>query len=115
MIGATPPTTKELTRSSDRISFIYVEHSVIHREDSAITATNSQGTVHIPAASLGALMLGPGTRITHHAMMLLGDCGATAVWVGEQGYATMLTVAPWLKPLVCFRPRQIRSVILASA
>ncbi|WP_237185356.1 type I-E CRISPR-associated endonuclease Cas1e [Rothia nasimurium] len=85
MIGATPPTTKELTRSSDRLSFIYVEHSVIHREDSAITAANSQGTVHIPAASLGALMLGPGTRITHHAMMLLGDCGATAVWVGEQG------------------------------
>lgn len=85
MIGATPPTSQELTRSSDRISYVYVEHSIIHREDSAITATDAQGTVHIPAASLGALMLGPGTRITHHAMMLLGDCGATAVWVGEQG------------------------------
>ncbi|MDT0189631.1 type I-E CRISPR-associated endonuclease Cas1e [Rothia terrae] len=85
MIGATPPTSRELTRSSDRLSFIYIEHSVIHREDSAITATDTNGTVHIPAASLGSLMLGPGTRITHHAMMLLADCGATAVWVGERG------------------------------
>ncbi|GGH64949.1 type I-E CRISPR-associated endonuclease Cas1e [Rothia aerolata] len=85
MIGATPPTSQELTRSSERLSFIYVEHSVIHREDSAITATDTQGTVHIPAASLGALMLGPGTRVTHHAMMLLAECGATAVWVGERG------------------------------
>lgn len=85
MIGATPPTSHELTRSSERLSFIYVEHSVIHREDSAITATDTQGTVHIPAASLGALLLGPGTRVTHHAMMLLAECGATAVWVGERG------------------------------
>ena len=42
--------------------------------------------VHCPAASLGALLLGPGTRITHHqAMALLGECGTTVVWVGEQG------------------------------
>ncbi|QRZ61435.1 type I-E CRISPR-associated endonuclease Cas1e [Rothia sp. ZJ932] len=85
MIGATLPTSRELTRASERISFIYVEHSIIHREDSAITATDTNGTVHIPAASLGALLLGPGTRITHHAMMLLADCGVTAVWVGEHG------------------------------
>lgn len=85
MIGATPPTGKELTRASDRLSFIYVEHSIIHREDSAITATDSNGTTHIPAASLGALLLGPGTRVTHHAMMLLAECGTTAIWVGEQG------------------------------
>lgn len=85
MIGATPPNSRELTRSSERLSFIYVEHSIVHRADSAITATDTNGTVHIPAASLGALMLGPGTRITHHAMMLLADCGATAVWVGERG------------------------------
>lgn len=85
MIGAIPPTSRELTRSSGRLSFIYVEHSIIHREDSAITATDTNGTVHIPAASLGALLLGPGTRVTHHAMMLLAECGATAVWVGERG------------------------------
>lgn len=85
MMGASPPRAQELTRTAERLSFIYLEHCVVHREDSAITATDSRGTVHIPVASLGALLLGPGTRVTHHAMMLLGECSATAVWVGERG------------------------------
>ena len=83
--GARPPELGELTRAQDRLSFIYLERCVVHRDSNAITATDSRGTVHIPAASLSALLLGPGTRVSHHAMMLLGECGATAVWVGEQG------------------------------
>ena len=67
------------------MTFLYVEHSVIHRESNAITATDARGTVHIPAASLGALLLGPGTSVTHQAMMLLSECASTAVWVGERG------------------------------
>ncbi len=75
----------ELVRATDRMTFLYVEHSVIHRESNAITATDARGTVHIPAASLGALLLGPGTSVTHQAMMLLSECASTAVWVGERG------------------------------
>jgi CRISPR-associated protein Cas1 len=30
-------------------------------------------------------MLGPGTKITHRAMELIGDAGTTTIWVGEQG------------------------------
>lgn len=58
---------------------------MVHRESNAITAQDDRGTVHIPAAGIGALLFGPGTRVTHHAMMLLAESGATAVWVGEQG------------------------------
>jgi len=47
--------------------------------------TEERGVTHIPAASLSALLLGPGTRITHQAMTLLGECGTSAIWVGEQG------------------------------
>lgn len=47
--------------------------------------TNSDGIIHIPAASIGALLLGPGTRATHAAISLLGDAGASAIWVGENG------------------------------
>lgn len=85
MIGATPPNISELTRSSERLSYIYVEHATIHRADNAITVTEERGVTHIPAASLSALLLGPGTRITHQAMTLLGECGTSAIWVGEQG------------------------------
>ena len=41
--------------------------------------------MHIPAASLGALLLGPGTTVSQQAMVLLAESGSTAVWVGEQG------------------------------
>lgn len=83
--GAAPASLPELVRASDRLSFIYVERSVVHREDNAITMTDDRGTVHVPAAQLGALLLGPGTSITHQAMMLLADSASTAVWVGESG------------------------------
>ena len=39
----------------------------------------------MPAASISALLLGPGTRITHRGMELIGDSGVTVVWVGENG------------------------------
>jgi CRISPR-associated protein Cas1 len=75
----------ELVRAEDRISFIYVERCIVNRADNAITATDERGTVHIPAAALGALLLGPGTTVSHQAMVLLAESGSTAVWVGERG------------------------------
>ncbi|RJQ89101.1 type I-E CRISPR-associated endonuclease Cas1 [Amycolatopsis panacis] len=83
--GAPPVPLSYLVRAQDRLSFLYLEHSVIHRDDNAITATDKRGTVHIPAATLGALLLGPGTTVSQQAMVLLAESGATAVWVGEHG------------------------------
>ena len=67
------------------MTFLYLEHAVISRDASAITATDERGTVHVPAAVLGALLLGPGTNVTHQAMVLLAESGSTVVWVGEMG------------------------------
>ncbi|MCQ8206849.1 hypothetical protein NPS74_03960, partial [Cutibacterium acnes subsp. acnes] len=36
----------------------------------------SGGTVHVPASIIGALLLGPGTNVTHQAMVLLTESGA---------------------------------------
>lgn len=83
--GAPPPDIGDLTRATDRLSFIYLEHTSISRDSDAITATDEQGTIHIPAATIATILLGPGTSITHHALMLAFDCGATIVWVGEEG------------------------------
>lgn len=83
--GARPPSVPELVRAQDRMTFLYLEHAVVSRDASAITATDERGTVHIPAAALGALLLGPGTNVTHQAMVLLAESGSTVVWVGEQG------------------------------
>lgn len=83
--GARPPTSRQLNRVDDRITFIYLERGTLSRDANAITATSEAGTVHIPAAGVNCLLLGPGTRVTHHAMMLLAQSGASAVWVGENG------------------------------
>ncbi|MBF6253224.1 type I-E CRISPR-associated endonuclease Cas1 [Nocardia farcinica] len=83
--SARPVRIGELVRARDRLSFIYLERATVHRDGNAITATDERGVVHIPAATVGALLLGPGTRVTHQAMMLLAESGSTAVWVGERG------------------------------
>ncbi|MGW4424807.1 type I-E CRISPR-associated endonuclease Cas1e [Streptosporangium sp. NPDC004631] len=81
--GASTP--RELTRMGDRISFVYLERCKLHRDDNAITAEDADGITHIPSATIGTLLLGPGTSVTHQAMTVLGDSGAGVVWVGERG------------------------------
>jgi CRISP-associated protein Cas1 len=83
--GAKPVPLSQLTRAQDRLTFVYLEHCIVHRDANAITAQDTRGTVHIPAATLGALLLGPGTTISQQAMVLLAESASTAVWVGEHG------------------------------
>ncbi|MEU0133091.1 type I-E CRISPR-associated endonuclease Cas1e [Streptomyces sp. NPDC006296] len=78
-------TPRQLTRTGERLSFVYLERCLVHRDANAITAEDAEGTTHIPSATIGTLLLGPGTRITHQAMNVLGETGAAVCWVGEQG------------------------------
>ncbi|MEU0054447.1 type I-E CRISPR-associated endonuclease Cas1e [Streptomyces sp. NPDC006309] len=78
-------TPRHLTRTGERLSFIYLERCTVHRDANAITAEDADGTTHIPSATISTLLLGPGTRITHQAMSVLGETGAAVCWVGEQG------------------------------
>jgi CRISP-associated protein Cas1 len=83
--GAKPVPLGQLVRAQDRLSFVYLEHCVVHRDANAITSRDARGTVHLPAAALGALLLGPGTTVSQQAMVLLAESAATVVWVGEHG------------------------------
>lgn len=80
-----PIVRKELARVGDRISFLYAERATVNRDGNALTITDQRGTAHVPATSLAAVLLGPGTRVTYAAMALLGDAGVSVVWVGEKG------------------------------
>lgn len=42
-IGADKPKLQELGRIDDRISFLYLEHAVVNRQDSAIKVEDSTG------------------------------------------------------------------------
>ncbi|MBQ3764002.1 MAG: type I-E CRISPR-associated endonuclease Cas1 [Synergistaceae bacterium] len=83
--GMIRPDILDLPQISDRMSFIYLEHCKIHRQDSAITVLDDTGLTHIPSAVISVLLLGPGTDISHRAMELIGDSGISVCWVGEHG------------------------------
>ncbi len=83
--GAEKAELQELPQIKERISFLYLERCIINRQDSSISISDERGTVQVPAASLGILLLGPGTTITHRAMELIGDAGTGILWIGEHG------------------------------
>ena len=83
--GMMRPDLQALPQIRDRMTFLYLERCTIGRQDGAITVTEERGCVHVPAASISVLLLGPGTRITHRGMELIGDSGVSVVWVGEKG------------------------------
>ena len=73
MPGMIRPELQALPQIRDRMTFLYFEHCKLNRQDSAITVTDDQGIIHVPAASISVLLLGPGTTVSHRAMELIGD------------------------------------------
>lgn len=83
--GAERPDLRELPQVKEKLSFLYVERCMVNRQDSAVTITDNRGTACVPAALFSTILFGPGTRVSHRAMELLGDTGASVLWVGESG------------------------------
>jgi CRISPR-associated protein Cas1 len=75
----------ELPRVADGWTFLYTEKVRIERADYAIELRDKNGRVAVPVAALSALMLGPGSTITHAAVLALAEGGCSIVWCGEQG------------------------------
>ncbi|MEI6319960.1 MAG: type I-E CRISPR-associated endonuclease Cas1e [Pseudomonadota bacterium] len=74
---------KELPRFRDGLSYLYAERAIIEKEYQSIALYREDGAVQVPASAVGVLLLGPGTRITHAAVVALADSGTSVVWVGE--------------------------------
>ena len=73
----------ELPKLRDSLSYLYIEHAVLERKDSAILVLQETGRTMVPAADLCVLMLGPGTSLTHAAVDLLVEDGCSVIWCGE--------------------------------
>ncbi|MBX6772057.1 MAG: type I-E CRISPR-associated endonuclease Cas1 [Chloroflexi bacterium] len=74
-----------LPKVRDSWSYLYVEHCRIDQEGKAIAIHDARGRVPVPCAALTVLLLGPGTSITHAAVLALADNGCLVLWTGEQG------------------------------
>ena len=79
--GIERPSLQALPQIGDRMTFLYLEHCQLNREDGAILIRDERGTAAVPAAAVSVLLLGPGTNVTHRAMELIGDTGVSVVWV----------------------------------
>lgn len=75
----------DLARVEDRLATVYVSHARLDRDGNAVTIVRETGVVHLPTAMVAAVLLGPGTTITHAAVSLLADSGTSVLWVGERG------------------------------
>jgi CRISPR-associated protein Cas1 len=80
-----PQDLHELPKLRDSLSYVFVEHAIIERKDSAIEFINKEGRVLVPIASTCVLLLGPGTSITHAAVRALAENGCSIVWTATEG------------------------------
>lgn len=73
----------QLPRVADSWTFLYTEKVRIERADYAIELRDKTGRVQVPVAALSVLLLGPGSTITHPAVLVLAESGCSIVWCGE--------------------------------
>jgi len=70
----------------DRVSVIFVEKGNLDVLDGAFVVVDKNGVrTHIPVGGVACLMLEPGTRVSHMAVMLAARVGCLLVWVGDGG------------------------------
>lgn len=70
----------------DRAGIVFLEYGELDVLDSAFVLVDKNGVrVQIPVGGLACLMLEPGTRVSHAAVVLAARVGCLLVWVGEAG------------------------------
>ncbi len=70
----------------DRVSVIFVEKGNLDVLDGAFVVVDKNGVrTHIPVGGVACLMLEPGARISHAAVVLASRVGCLLVWVGDGG------------------------------
>lgn len=77
-------TRELLPQVKDKYPFIYLERGRLEIDDSSIKWIDSEANVvALPIATLNALLLGPGTTVTHDAIKTAVSANCAVCWVGE--------------------------------
>lgn len=94
--------------ASERVSFLYLEHVRLERDGNMLVATSGDGVVPIPIGRTNAVLLGPGTSMTHAAADVCAREGALVQWVGEQGVRLYASSNPRSNAEALLRQASIR-------
>lgn len=70
----------------ERVSIVFIEYGQIDVFDGAFVVVDTNGVrTHIPVGSVACIMLEPGTRVSHAAVVLAARVGTLLVRIGEAG------------------------------
>ena len=70
----------------DRLSVLFIEKGNLDVLDGAFVIVDKTGVrTHVPVGGVACLMLEPGTRVSHNAVVLASRVGCLLVWIGEAG------------------------------
>lgn len=90
--------TIELPRLSDRISYLYLDRARITQDQTRVIAIQegdaATQTLRIPVATIGFLLLGPGTSVSGPAIISLHRAGTVVVFTSEGGMTGFATARP---------------------
>lgn len=77
-------TRDSLPQVKDKYPFLYLERGRLEIDDSSIKWIDADNNVvPLPVATLNALLLGPGTTVTHDAVKTATSANCSICWVGE--------------------------------
>ena len=77
-------TRESLPQVKDKYPFIYLERGRLEVDDSSVKWIDADNhVVPLPVATLNALLLGPGTTVTHEAIKAATAANCPVCWVGE--------------------------------
>ncbi|NLY26049.1 MAG: type I-E CRISPR-associated endonuclease Cas1 [Alcaligenaceae bacterium] len=77
-------TRESLPQVKDKYPFIYLERGRLEVDDSSVKWIDCENqVVPLPVATLNALLLGPGSTVTHEAIKTATAANCAVCWVGE--------------------------------
>ncbi|KMQ49493.1 CRISPR-associated protein Cas1 [Chitinispirillum alkaliphilum] len=83
MNGLPPP---KPIMMKERVSMLFLEYGELDVLDGSFVLVDKTGIrTQIPVGSVACLLLQPGTRVSHAAVVLASRVGCLLVWVGEAG------------------------------
>jgi CRISPR-associated protein Cas1 len=89
-------TRELLPQVKDKYPFLYLERGRLEVDDSSIKWIDCENhVVPLPVATLNAILLGPGTTVTHEAIKTAVAANCAVSWVGED---TLLFYAAGVQP-----------------
>jgi CRISPR-associated protein Cas1 len=80
------PPLDSLSPGKDRWTPIYLEKGRLEVDDASVKWIGGDGlVVGLPIATVSALILGPGTTVTHAAIKTCAQSNCPIFWMGENG------------------------------